>query len=61
MNHSRVESSPMTRFLMGNEAIARGVIEAGCSVATAYPGTPSSEVMESLSRWKTETGSQNLP
>jgi len=54
MNHSRVESSPMTRFLMGNEAIARGVIEAGCSVATAYPGTPSSEVMESLSRWKTE-------
>jgi indolepyruvate ferredoxin oxidoreductase, alpha subunit len=54
MNHSRIESSPMTRFLMGNEAIARGVIEAGCSVATAYPGTPSSEVMESLTRWKKE-------
>jgi indolepyruvate ferredoxin oxidoreductase alpha subunit len=42
------------RFLMGNEAIARGAIEAGCSVAAAYPGTPSSEVLESLVRWKKE-------
>jgi indolepyruvate ferredoxin oxidoreductase alpha subunit len=42
------------RFLMGNEAIGRGIIEAGCSVATAYPGTPSSEVLESLVRWKKE-------
>ncbi len=41
---------------MGNEAIARGMIEAGCSVATAYPGTPSSEVLESLVRWKRELG-----
>lgn len=43
-----------TRFLMGNEAIARGVIEAGCTLAAAYPGTPSSEVLESLVRWKRE-------
>ncbi len=42
------------RFLMGNEAIGRGLIEAGCSVAAAYPGTPSSEVLESLVRWKKE-------
>ncbi len=49
---------PKTRFLMGNEAIARGLLEAGCSVATAYPGTPSSEIMESLSRWKKELGHQ---
>ena len=42
------------RFLMGNEAIGRGIIEAGCSVAAAYPGTPSSEVLESLVRWKRE-------
>ncbi len=42
------------RFLMGNEAIGRGIIEAGCSVATAYPGTPSSEILESLTRWKKE-------
>lgn len=39
---------------MGNEAIARGVIEAGCGVAAAYPGTPSSEILESLVRWKKE-------
>lgn len=45
-----------SRFLMGNEAIARGVIEAGCTVAAAYPGTPSSEVLESLVRWKEELG-----
>lgn len=51
-------NKPDTRFLMGNEAIARGLIEAGCSVATAYPGTPSSEVMESLTRWKKELQSQ---
>lgn len=42
------------RFLMGNEAIGRGIVEAGCAVAAAYPGTPSSEVLESLVRWKKE-------
>lgn len=42
------------RFLMGNEAIGRGIIQAGCGVAAAYPGTPSSEVLESLVRWKQE-------
>jgi len=35
-------------FVLGNEAIARGVIEAGVQVAAAYPGTPSSEVTETL-------------
>jgi indolepyruvate ferredoxin oxidoreductase alpha subunit len=35
-------------FLMGNEAIARGAIEAGVKFATGYPGTPSSEVIDSL-------------
>lgn len=34
--------------LMGNEAIARGFLEAGASVITGYPGTPSSEVIASL-------------
>ncbi|MFH1114118.1 MAG: thiamine pyrophosphate-dependent enzyme [Pseudomonadota bacterium] len=42
------------RFLMGNEAVGRGIIQAGCGVAAAYPGTPSSEVLESLVRWKKE-------
>ena len=31
-------------FLLGNEAIARGAIEAGVAFATTYPGTPSSEI-----------------
>lgn len=35
-------------FFMGNEAIARGALEAGVSVAAAYPGTPSSEIIENL-------------
>jgi indolepyruvate ferredoxin oxidoreductase alpha subunit len=35
-------------LFMGNEAIARGALEAGVNVATGYPGTPSSEVIESL-------------
>ena len=33
-----------TMVLLGNEAIARGAIEAGVAVATTYPGTPSSEI-----------------
>jgi indolepyruvate ferredoxin oxidoreductase, alpha subunit len=37
-------------LLMGNEAIARGALEAGISVASGYPGTPSSEIIESLAK-----------
>jgi indolepyruvate ferredoxin oxidoreductase, alpha subunit len=37
-------------LLMGNEAIARGALEAGVSVAAGYPGTPSSEIMENLAK-----------
>ncbi len=36
-------------LLMGNEAIARGALEAGIQVATAYPGTPSTDIIENLS------------
>jgi indolepyruvate ferredoxin oxidoreductase, alpha subunit len=35
-------------LLMGNEAVARGAIEAGISVASAYPGSPSSEVLGTI-------------
>jgi len=35
-------------LLMGNQAIARGAIEAGVNVAAGYPGTPSSEIIENL-------------
>ncbi len=37
-------------LLMGNDAIVRGALEAGVGVASAYPGTPSSEIIENLSR-----------
>ena len=42
-------------LLMGNEAIARGALEAGVSVAAGYPGTPSSEIIETLARASKET------
>ncbi|EHM10534.1 indolepyruvate ferredoxin oxidoreductase, alpha subunit [Thermanaerovibrio velox DSM 12556] len=39
-------------ILTGNEAIARGAWEAGLHVAAAYPGTPSTEILENLSQYK---------
>ena len=39
-------------LMMGNEAIARGLIENGCSVATAYPGTPASEILSSVAKYR---------
>ncbi|MCP4418131.1 MAG: indolepyruvate ferredoxin oxidoreductase subunit alpha, partial [Chloroflexi bacterium] len=38
----------MKKLLSGNEAIARGVWEAGADVATAYPGTPSTEILQNI-------------
>ncbi|MCD6352865.1 MAG: indolepyruvate ferredoxin oxidoreductase subunit alpha [Proteobacteria bacterium] len=42
----------MKQMLSGNEGIARGAYEAGVTVATGYPGTPSTEIMESLLQFK---------
>lgn len=39
------------KLLTGNEAIARGAYEAGVRVATAYPGTPSTEILENISKY----------
>ena len=36
-------------LLLGNEAIARGALEAGVDIATTYPGTPSSEIADTFS------------
>ncbi|MCR8454215.1 MAG: indolepyruvate ferredoxin oxidoreductase subunit alpha [Crenarchaeota archaeon] len=36
------------RFLLGNEAIARGLIEAGVGFSAGYPGTPASEIIDTL-------------
>jgi indolepyruvate ferredoxin oxidoreductase alpha subunit len=40
----------MKKILSGNEAIARGAYEAGVSFAAAYPGTPSTEILETISK-----------
>jgi len=45
----------MEMLLLGNEAIARGALEAGLSFATCYPGTPSSEIPEQFFRISQET------
>ena len=42
----------MKHLLSGNEAIARGLYEAGAKVCVAYPGTPSTEILESLPQYK---------
>ncbi|UCC41789.1 MAG: indolepyruvate ferredoxin oxidoreductase subunit alpha [Candidatus Aminicenantes bacterium] len=45
-----------TRVLLGNVAIARGIVEAGCHVVTSYPGTPSSEIVPGVVEFKQELG-----
>ncbi|MBO5797830.1 MAG: indolepyruvate ferredoxin oxidoreductase subunit alpha, partial [Clostridia bacterium] len=40
----------MKQLLMGNEAIALGAIRAGVGVVTGYPGTPSTEVLETIAK-----------
>ena len=40
----------MKQILSGNEAIARGAYEASVAVAAAYPGTPSTEILENIAR-----------
>lgn len=41
----------MKRLLSGNEAVARGAWEEGVQVASAYPGTPSTEILENFARY----------
>lgn len=41
----------MRKILLANHSIARGAFEAGVTVATAYPGTPSTEITESISQY----------
>ncbi|TGE31582.1 indolepyruvate ferredoxin oxidoreductase subunit alpha [Desulfosporosinus sp. Sb-LF] len=41
----------MKTLMTGNEAIARGVYEFGVSVAAAYPGTPSTEILENIAKY----------
>ncbi|MFZ1685428.1 MAG: indolepyruvate ferredoxin oxidoreductase subunit alpha, partial [Candidatus Zixiibacteriota bacterium] len=38
----------LKELLSGNEAVARGAYEAGVGLAASYPGTPSTEILETL-------------
>jgi indolepyruvate ferredoxin oxidoreductase alpha subunit len=49
---TELEVSMPMETLMGDEAIALGAIHAGMSNAYAYPGTPSTEIMEFFQDWK---------
>lgn len=41
----------MRQLMLGNKALARGLYEAGCSVVSSYPGTPSTEVTEEAAKY----------
>ena len=41
----------MKTLMLGNEAVARGLYEAGCAVVSSYPGTPSTEITEAAAKY----------
>jgi indolepyruvate ferredoxin oxidoreductase alpha subunit len=51
----------MRVLLSGNEAVARGCYEHGVKVATAYPGTPSTEILENIVKYKDDIYCQWSP
>lgn len=42
----------MKSLMLGNEAVARGLYEAGCGFVSSYPGTPSTEITETIAKYK---------
>ncbi len=51
----------MRVLLSGNEAVARGCYEHGVKVAVAYPGTPSTEILENVVKYKDDIYCQWSP
>ncbi|MBR3795862.1 MAG: indolepyruvate ferredoxin oxidoreductase subunit alpha [Clostridia bacterium] len=41
----------MKQLMLGNEAVARGLYEAGCAFVSSYPGTPSTEITEAAAKY----------
>jgi len=41
----------MKQLILGNEAVARGLYEAGCMFVSSYPGTPSTEITEAVAKY----------
>ena len=42
----------MKTLMLGNEAVARGLYEAGCNFVSSYPGTPSTEITEAVAKYE---------
>ena len=42
----------MKKLMLGNEAVARGLYEAGCAFVSSYPGTPSTEITECVAKYE---------
>ena len=42
----------MKQLMLGNEAVARGLYEAGCAFVSSYPGTPSTEITEAIAKYE---------
>ncbi len=42
----------MKTLMLGNEAVARGLYEAGCCFVSSYPGTPSTEITECAAKYE---------
>ena len=42
----------MKQLILGNEAVARGLYEAGCDFVSSYPGTPSTEITEAVAKYQ---------
>ena len=51
----------MKQLMTGNEAVARGAYEAGLTFASAYPGTPSTEILENIVQYKEDIYSEWAP
>ena len=49
-------NSMAKQMIMGNQAIALGALKAGVNLVAGYPGTPSSEIIEFISKYKSKTG-----
>lgn len=51
----------MKKLMTGNEAVARGAYEAGVKFASAYPGTPSTEILENIALYKEDIKAEWAP
>ena len=50
----------MKKLMLGNEAFARGLYEAGCKIVSSYPGTPSTEITEAVAKALAETDATTI-